>query len=329
MIVPRLALLLALSVAAPLAQATTTPAPRLHHGLAYWDARLERVVLVGEASSPRDGVRDRVWSWSGARWEPVTDSGPVGRVNAAAAWDPTRGVAVVNGGARRAADDTTRWAIVGDGWEGERAAAWRAGPDIDARDHHAMAEDGRGGVVLFGGIGANRGVPWPDDTWRLRDGRWTRVASGGPVGRGRNAMTYDPRRRQVVMFGGASAPDSTGAQAFMGDTWTWDGERWHLAATTGPRGRYAHAMVYDEREGVVLLYGGAGAHRNAPLTDMWKWDGTRWTEVPLAGPTPGFRYQPLMVYDRKRGRTVLYGGLQGPDTTTWEWDGARWHAVGP
>ena len=72
-------------------------------------------------------------------------------------------------------------------------------------------------------------------------------------------------------------------------------------------------MVFDERAGVVLLYSGAAAHRDAPLSDMWQWDGVRWSEIRLEGPTPGYRYQPVMVYDRARGRTVLYGGIGGPE----------------
>ena len=86
-------------------------------------------------------------------------------------------------------------------------------------------------------------------------------------------------------------------------------------------------MVFDERAGVVLLYSGAAAHRNAPLSDMWQWDGRRWTEIQLTGPTPGHRYQPVMVYDRARDRTVLCGGIGGP-SDTWEWDGQRWRQAG-
>src|SRR5207342_1645511 len=117
---------------------------------------------------------------------------------------------------------------------------------------------------------------------------------------------YDNRRRQVVLFGGVSAPSgSDERQTFFGDTWIWTSGRWRKATDTGPRGRYAHAMVFDERAGVVLLYGGAAAHRDAPLSDMWQWDGASWREIQLTGETPGHRYQPVMVYDRARGRTVL------------------------
>ena len=51
-----------------------------------------------------------------------------------------------------------------------------------------------------------------------------------------------------------------------------------------------------------------------------------WTEILLTGPSPGYRYQPVMVYDRARQRTVLYGG-SGSESDTWEWDGRRWQRV--
>jgi hypothetical protein len=166
------------------------------------------------------------------------------------------------------------------------------------------------------------------DTWVLDGTSWRRVAADGPPARARTALAYDSARRQIVLFGGVSAPapGQDGPQTFMSDTWTWNGTRWTQASAAGPRGRYAHGMVYDERAGVVWLYSGAAAHSGAPLADMWRWDGTRWTEVQLSGPTPGARYQPVMVYDKARGRTVLYGGI-GNASDTWEWDGERWRLV--
>ena len=182
---------------------------------------------------------------------------------------------------------------------------------------------------MYGGIPADRSGSWPTDTWELQAGAWKRVATEGPPGRGRAALAHDRRRRRVVLFGGVSAPSGPNqSQTFLNDTWTWDGERWRRAAEGGPAGRYAHGMVFDERAGVVLLYGGAAAHSGAPLSDMWRWDGEHWTEIRLTGPTPGHRYQPVMVYDRARDRTVLYGGIGGP-SDTWEWDGQRWRRIRP
>jgi hypothetical protein len=319
--------LCAISVLHPRDQPASPPlaaSPRTDHAVGYYDPEIERVVLVGAPGDPGDGDRDSAWSWSGAEWEPMPGDGPPGRVNAAAAYHVRNRFAVITGGSRKRAD--TGWAVVGDSWI-RSGGAWRAIADIPARDHHATSEDAEGRVLLFGGIPTNRGGAWPGDTWRLDGERWVHVATDGPAGRGRAALACDRARGQVVLFGGASAsPGPDTPQTFFGDTWLWNGQVWQKAAATGPRGRYAHAMVYDERRGVVLLYSGAAAHRDAPLSDMWQWDGTRWTEIRLSGPTPGHRYQPVMVYDRKRDRTVLYGGIGG-DADTWEWDGRAWHRV--
>jgi hypothetical protein len=305
--------------------AVTEP-PRTDHAVGYYDQRLGRVVLIGNAGDPKHGDRDKVWSWSGTRWEMLTALGPPGRTNAGAAYDLRRGVAVVTGGARKS--NATTWDIAGDSWEGD-GSGWRRIADIAPRDHQSLVEDATGAVLMFGGIPADRSGAWPSDTWQLRSDGWSRVATAGPPGRGRTALAFDRTRAQVVLFGGVSAPPGPDQpQTFFDDTWIWERNVWTKAADGGPRGRYAHAMVFDERSGVVLLYGGAAAHRDAPLSDMWKWDGRRWTEIPLSAPTPGHRYQPVMVYDRARARTVLYGGSGGP-SDTWEWDGQRWRATTP
>jgi hypothetical protein len=240
-------------------------------------------------------------------------------------------MAIVTGGSRQSANDPT-FEIVGDTWEG-KPTGWQriTGTDIEPRDHQSMVYDeDRATVLMFGGILGNRSAPWPSDTWELRHTGWVRIATEGPAGRGRTALAYDIKRRQIVLFGGVGAPvGPEQAQPFFNDTWVWEKARWRKVAEDGPPARYAHGMVFDERAGVVLLYSGAAAHRNAPLSDMWQWDGNRWTEIRLSGPTPGYRYQPVMVYDRAREKTVLYGGIQGSKDDTWEWDGRQWREIHP
>ena len=91
--------------------------PRANHAVGFYDATRERVVIVGGAEQPRAADRDRVWSWSGRRWELVTDSGPSARGNAAAAYDSERRMAVVAGGARLKADGAG-FETMSDSWEG-------------------------------------------------------------------------------------------------------------------------------------------------------------------------------------------------------------------
>jgi hypothetical protein len=308
-----------------------TPGPGALRAVGFYDPTLRRVVLVGGAGQPRSLGRDGVWSWTGTRWEPMTDSGPTARSNASAAYDARRRVAVVAGGTGRSANDST-FEVIGDTWEGS-PTGWRriAGADIEPRDHQSMVYDeGRDAVLMFGGILGDRSAPWPTDTWELRQEGWVRIATEGPAGRGRTALAYDNARRQIVLFGGVGAPPAPGQpQPFFNDTWVWERDGWRMVAEDGPPARYAHGMAFDERAGVVLLYSGSAAHRDAPLTDMWQWDGTRWTEIRPSGPTPGHRYQPVMVYDRARGKTVLYGGLEGSKDDTWEWDGRQWREIRP
>jgi hypothetical protein len=307
------------------AQSTPASMPVLRHAVGYYDQQLRRVVVVGAAGDPVGDGRDQVWSWSGTAWDSVAASGPAGRTNAGGAYDTSRGRAIVAGGARQVT--AGQWQIVADSWATD-GGTWKRIGDIPARDHNTLVESKGGGVLMFGGIGADRSAPWPVDTWELRGDTWERVSTDGPVGRGRSAMAFDRARNEVVLFGGASAPAADRSQTFLGDTWIWNGRRWRKAADDGPRGRYAHAMAYDERRRVVLLFSGAAEHKGAPLEDMWGWDGTKWAEIPLRGPTPGHRYQPVMVYDAARDRTVLVGGLGGHDDT-WEWDGQRWHRLAP
>ena len=129
--------------------------PSTDHAVGFYDARLQRVVLVSGAGDPKDGDRDKVWSWSGTRWEPAAEQGPPGRVNAGAAYEPGRGKAVIAGGSRKAG---ASWQVVEDSWEGDRAG-WQRISDIPARDHHALVEDGGGGVLMYGGIPADRSGP--------------------------------------------------------------------------------------------------------------------------------------------------------------------------
>ena len=185
-------------------QRTSAQALRTDHALGFYDLRLRRVVLVGGVADPKEGDRDKVWSWSGTQWELMTDAGPPGRVNAGAAYDAGREKAVVAGGSRKAMDGAA-WEVVGDSWE-ENRGVWKRIDDIAPRDHQSLVENNRGGILMYGGIPAARTGPWPTDTWELQGGIWKRVSTEGPPGRGRAALAYDSKRRHVVLFGGVSAP---------------------------------------------------------------------------------------------------------------------------
>lgn len=153
---------------------------------------------------------------------------------------------------------------------------------------------------------------------------WSSLDVTEPPGRQGHAMVYDSARGRIVLFGGA------GSQAFLGDTWEWNGTQWSLMSTSGPSPRAFMAMAYDRVIGKTVLFGGLDA--NGPKGDTWFWDGAAGSWTPVTPATsPGPRQGHAMAYDSARRKTVLFGGVGSSGTEladTWEFDGGQW-APGP
>ena len=306
------------------------PGQRLGHSLVYDETRRGVVLLDGNWPQS-ERARSDLWRWTGRRWElfAATDS-PATWMGAAASDSRRRRVMSHGGRDRRG--------VVGALWEWEGGDRRRAADTTPgSRFHHAMAYDAvRDRTVMYGGATGSR---WDTDTWEWDGSVWKRLTVAGPGPRAAVRMVYDSERRVVVLFGGIAPPKGNGApQDYLGDTWIWNGTAWRRASENGPPGRRDYSMAFDERRGVVLLYGGAAG--SGPATrrfdDMWQWDGETWREIPLRAPTPGHRYVSAMAYDRARDRTVLYGGYTcdretrdcGVVDDTWEWDGTGWVRMG-
>jgi len=161
-------------------------------------------------------------------------------IDAAMAYDSTRGVTVLFGGSTWAGRSGETWEWDGSVWR--RAAT--SGPE--ARSIHAMAYDSvRKVTVLFGGWASGS----RNDTWVWDGSSWVNKPVAGPSARANHAMAFDSARGVVVLFGGA-------ASGTMGDTWEWNGASWQLKATTGPSARAYHVLAYDSARGVTVLFGG-------------------------------------------------------------------------
>lgn len=86
----------------------------------------------------------------------------------------------------------------------------------------------------------------------------------------------------------------------------------------------ANHMVYDAGQGrMVLLI----SSTQSGFEEIWRWNGKQWALVPGSGPAA--RELSGAVYDTRRKRIVLHGGIVGPTGDrkgdTWEWDGTNWH----
>jgi hypothetical protein len=158
------------------------------------------------------------------------------------------------------------------------------------------------------------------DTWELRGGTWHRVAiSPSPTPRIGVAMTYDPMRGHVVLFGGVD-----GNSSYLGDTWTYDGTNWiRHALSPSPSPRYDSAMAFDVTRGVCVLFGGFG--NGGVVADAWEFDGTRWT-ARTTTTRPAARREHSLVFDGMSGRVLLFGGADAVGTyqsDTWQYAAAN------
>jgi hypothetical protein len=208
---------------------------------------------------------------------------------------------------------------------------WTQKQDIgpSARQSFDMTYDaGRRRTILFGGAsGGPRG-----DTWEWDGEDWVQTADIGPSPRVGHAVAYDAQRGRLVLFGGSllsGGAEMNNPQAFVSDTWEWDGEDWTQVADSGPSARYFLAMAYDAKRHRVLLFGGATWQPTGLVTfaDTWSWDGSEWTQEQDEGPAG--RNGHRLAYDSTRDRVVLFGGATSAEIVndTWEYDGSLWKHV--
>lgn len=245
-------------------------------------------------------------------WRTLPGAQPAGRWSLATAWDAGRGRLVLFGGAGVV--------VRGDTWEWDGATWTRRDPANAPRPRYlaAMAYDeSRRRVVMFGGVATGT---TSEGTWEWNGIDWNEVTTPNrPSDRHSHSLTWDPVRRHVVLFGGR---ERAGTGAALDDTWAYDGLDWtRIRPASSPPARYGHGAAFDEARGRLVIYAGSGG---SPHDDVWEFDGSAWTDVtPAIMPPP--RNAPL-AFDRRRGRTVLYGGAPAWNDT-WEWDGTAWRQV--
>ncbi len=152
-----------------------------------------------------------------------------------------------------------------------------------------------------------------------------------PGKRANSNIVFDSRRDVFVMFGGLSN-HLGGSFEFANDTWEWDGKDWkEIHPTNSPSPRSSYSMAYDEKRGLVVLFGGNTKDEITMLHDTWVYDGQDWT-LKKSSYTPQSRRDAQMFYDPDSGNIILSGGIyrSKPDEDfkkyqdIWEWDGIKW-----
>ncbi len=180
-------------------------------------------------------------------------------------------------------------------------------------------------VLLFGGW--QGGEEGSNELWAYADGRWQELVRADipPRPRWLHACAYDAARSRLVLFSGCQTSSNT-----LFDLWEWSSrEGWSMRGqeAIGPAYRTAHALAYDARREVAVLFGGRTDDRTE-LGDLWEWSGAGWTKhEPTGGPSARFNH--ALVYDAANERTLLYGGTSSGTfrDDLWAWDGERWQPL--
>ena len=154
-------------------------------------------------------------------------------------------------------------------------------------------------------------VPDPRPAWSFV------TTSSAPSARTGFAVTYDPNRNRVLLFGGAVG---TSASAELWELRLGPNPEWLLLSATGPSGRRDASMALDPVEQRLVLYGGQTVEVfPRPLGGLWAWPlatDAGWTELAHTGSPP----QPpgsTFAIDPGRRRAVLAGPIGSNDEFAW------------
>lgn len=336
------------------------PGPQGRHCMAYDRDRGVTLLFTTDFSADLwqyDGIQ-----WLKLR---VTGPRPADRLDAALAYDPVRRVVVLSGGIGRGAEhplaDVWTFALTapGEGRWTRTSDFPRATYDVSdhieesgGRSNHRMVFDGsRGELIAYGGD-ADMSRYYVKDfaygtfssfsrfAWTGNDWTQTVVNRGDVfVAVSDFAMVFDDLRRRVVVHGGRRKVVVKGETVVFGyDGLSEVGTNDLTRLSTGA-GRFAHRMVHDTRRDRYVVFGGAaflggenpaGASQVEASRPYFEFD-PRQPGFPQIVPTssgsiPRPRVYHDMVYDERRGVTVMFGGVANPanpisDVTqseTWE-----------
>jgi hypothetical protein len=325
--------------------------PALANASAVYDGDNKTVVLFGGLEA--DGtLSNDTWVWNGSTWADYPGSqiqAPPARQLAAMAFDPDLHQLILFGGESAGGQPLSdTWAWNGASWYQQSGPALSGSPS--PREGAAMAYDGAGNLVLFGGTGPASGTdntsPGPTsttpaagsatsssavsttssvapliglaDTWLWTSDGWLpgpAPGHAGPSARSGPALAFypspfDPTRGQAVLFGGESTPVGSAAPRLLGDSWAWTGGSWTHLAPKTSPPPRARAIMVGDDLTGGVVLFGGTGPRGA-LADTWLWNGTAWSATLLRQPTPVPRAGAAVAYDPASHRVIVFGGA-GP-----------------
>jgi hypothetical protein len=200
-----------------------------------------------------------------------------------------------------------------------------AGTIPGKRAHHAMVFDEKSQRVILtaGSTPLNGGSSFRfyNDIWSFDGKKWKNLGSSGDERSG-VALAYDSKRNQIVSMGGFKNNMS------LGDLRVLDKGEWKTLSSDPQMLAAEGGLVYDSGRDRLIAFGGSSARGELNST-TWEWDGTSWKKFEIPGPEGRMGF--AMVYDSKRKKTIVYGGMgktpQDLYSDIWEYDGTSWTKI--
>lgn len=284
---------------------------RWQHATAF-DSVSKRVLVFGGELGRND-----LWSWDGSSWQHLPARVlPPGRRNAAMAFDPVRQRLVLFGGAG------VDGASLGDTWEWTSGVWLRRTPSTSPLPRFGarmVYDPGRQKLLLFGGATPTSNyLTFYNDTWEWDGNNWQVINTPQtPSGRLSHAMSYNPARQRVIVYGGWDAVGDN-----QTDSWQFDGSTWTpLPGSVRPVLKRGASSWFDPGSQQTMLLGHYSVPRN-PISrqELWTLGPQGWSRVNLAMPFQ----EPIIevAYDPNRRRAVMLSRYS--DDATWEFDGTTW-----
>lgn len=190
------------------------------------------------------------------------------------------------------------------------------------RAHHTLIYDEKNNMFLMTGgstpLDGGQRFNFFNDCWTYDGAQWFGKSVESDKRSGLR-LSYDTKRGKIFSFGGYSGDSSLSDLRMLEDV-SWK------TISFAPGFKAAEpGFVYDQSRDRLVIFGGSPG-RQMVNSDTWEWDGDKW--IHFEGKGPDARQAFAMVYDSKRKKTVLFGGMGStPANTygdTWEYDGMNW-----
>jgi hypothetical protein len=296
---------------------TNVAPPARHLSHMVYDEGNSQILLYG-GSTGNYSYND-LWAFGSSGWKKLFEGGPTERIKAAFTYDTHRKKAVLFGGSganNKLLDDTWEW----DG------KAWKqimtTGPLN--RNHALAAYDKKNKVVvMFGGVGPNGLL---SDTWLFDGSSWKQADSNGPKDCLPHGMIYNETAEKIMLVTLSVTRDPKDEAHAINSIWEWTGKSWTKLpeATSFMSSSNLQALSIFKNDAIVL-FDGSDVTNNKCKT--WTFTQSRWESQILDGPSNRFGH--AMAFDKKKGKTFLFGGFGNGKLLNdlWCWDGRTWTAV--